>query len=78
MKKEEPFVLVPATYRERKTWWNEKPRTLEQVEADEKAAVEHKKLEEERKAAEEAAFQLSKQTAEQEFYEQQQSDQLPL
>lgn len=57
-KREEDFVLVPAGFRERKSWCNQKPRTWEEVQAAEKAAAERKRLEEEQKAAEEAAFHM--------------------
>jgi hypothetical protein len=69
MKKREPeFVLVPATtFRERKNFWN-KPRTYEQILAQEKAAAERKAAAEAARAsevaAEEAAFQLKKAAAE--------------
>jgi hypothetical protein len=69
-KREEPFVLVPATFRERKTWSNPNTRTLEEIDAAKKAAEERKKLEEEQKraaeAAEEEAFQSRKAAAESE------------
>jgi hypothetical protein len=66
MKREPEFLLVPATCRERKDYWQTKPRTWEEIQEAEKAAAERKRLEEEQKAAEEEAFQLSKQAAEQE------------
>jgi hypothetical protein len=43
----ENIPVVPCTFRERKTFWNEKPRTLEEIEAAEKAAEERKRLAEE-------------------------------
>jgi hypothetical protein len=55
--KKRDFVLVPATFRERKNFWTETPRTLEEIEEAEKTAAESKRLEEKRRAAEEAAFQ---------------------
>jgi hypothetical protein len=60
--------LVPATFRERKSWLNEKPRTWEQIQAQEKAAAERKAAADAKRAAEvaaeEAAFQLKKEKAE--------------
>jgi len=70
MKREEEFVLVPATFRERKSFLNENPRTYEQILAAEREEAERKRLAEEQRAAEAAAedsaFQLKKQQAESE------------
>jgi hypothetical protein len=68
-KREEVLVLVPAGFRERQSWCNEKPRTWEEVQAAEKEAAERKRLEEDQRAAKEAedaeAFQKEKDIAEQ-------------
>jgi hypothetical protein len=54
-KREEDFVLVPATFRERKNFWN-KPRTYEEILAAEQASAERKRFAEEEKAAADEAF----------------------
>jgi hypothetical protein len=73
MKREENFILVPAGFRERKSFWNEAPRTYEQIQAAEQEAAERKRLADEKKAAEvaaeEAAFQLKKHAAEAQYKE---------
>jgi len=55
MKREPEFVLRPATFRERKNFFNPNPRTLEQIEAAEQAAAERKRV-----AEEQAAFEAEK------------------
>jgi hypothetical protein len=69
-RREEKWVLVPCTFRERKTVWNE-PRTYEQIQEAERAAEERKQAAEALRAAEaakaaeeDAAFQLKKKQAE--------------
>jgi hypothetical protein len=57
MKREEN--LVPAGFRERKTWFNEKPRTYEQILTAEQEAAERTRLAEEQKAAQKAAEEES-------------------
>jgi hypothetical protein len=72
MKREEPFILVPATYRERKDFWQTKaPRTRAEIQEIEKAADQRKREAEQRAAevinADEEDFQLRKQQAESEY-----------
>jgi hypothetical protein len=67
MKKREPeFILVPATFRERKSFWNDNPRTLEQIQAAEKESEERKRLAEDEKRKADEAFEAEKQRLEDE------------
>jgi hypothetical protein len=67
----EEWVLVPAGFRERRGWLNERPRTWEEIQEAERAAAESKRLADQQKdvetakaAEEEASFQLKKAQAE--------------
>jgi len=74
-RREEDYILVPATFRERKGFLNENPRTYEQIlaaerEAAEREAAERKRLAdekaaEEKRAGDEAAALLRQQAEEQ-------------
>jgi hypothetical protein len=68
-KREEEFVLVSAGFRERKNYWQSKPRTYEEILTAEKVAAERKKVADAKRAAEAAAeeekFQREKEAVEQ-------------
>jgi hypothetical protein len=66
VKKEPEYILVPAGFRERKSFWNESPRTYEQILTAEQEAAERKRLAEEQAAAEQQAFEAEKQRLEDE------------
>jgi len=66
MKREESFILVPAGWRERKTFLRPNPRSWEQIQKAEAEAAERKRLADEKAAAEAEAFEAEKLAAEEE------------